>query len=78
MVELTLTSTDPDDLTLRQARYLGQADYLFHPETVPDSILSRARADAIRHVGSPPHPPLAGLVLHIVLQAEPERTMVAI
>jgi len=46
--DLTLTSADPDDLTLRQARLLGQADVLLLDGAVPDAILGRARADAER------------------------------
>ncbi len=45
-----LTSPDPDDLTLRAARLLGEADHIFHPATIPAAILTRARADAVRHV----------------------------
>lgn len=44
----TLASRDPDDLTLRQARALGQADRVFHRHDVPSAILARARADAER------------------------------
>ncbi|MGJ3649378.1 NAD(P)-dependent oxidoreductase [Sphingomonas sp. GlSt437] len=43
-----LTSSDPDDLTLRQARLLAQADRVYHAEDVPRAILDRARADAAR------------------------------
>lgn len=46
---ITLTSDDPDELTLRAARLLGQADALFHTADVPAAILDRARADAVRH-----------------------------
>jgi uroporphyrin-III C-methyltransferase/precorrin-2 dehydrogenase/sirohydrochlorin ferrochelatase len=57
-----LTSPDPDDLTLRAARLLGEADHIFHPATVPAAILTRARADAVRHVAdTPPIDPPAGL-----------------
>lgn len=45
---IALTSTDPDDLTLRQARALAQAERLYHLPTVPIAILNRARADAPR------------------------------
>ena len=41
-------SGDPDDLTVRQARLLGQADRVFHRASVPAAILDRARADAVR------------------------------
>ncbi len=44
-----LASIDPDDLTLRAARLLGEADHIFHPAKAPAAILNRARADAIRH-----------------------------
>lgn len=43
-----LTSADPDDLTLRHARLLGHADALVIGPGVPDAILARARADALR------------------------------
>lgn len=46
--EIVLTSTDPDDLTLRQARLLGEADVVTHDPEVPEAILQRARADAVR------------------------------
>jgi uroporphyrin-III C-methyltransferase/precorrin-2 dehydrogenase/sirohydrochlorin ferrochelatase len=49
-IEIVLTSTDPDDLTLRQARALGQADLILHDSDVPPAILNRARADAMRQV----------------------------
>jgi len=45
---IVLTSGDPDDLTLRQARLLGMADALIIAPGVPAAILSRARADARR------------------------------
>lgn len=48
--DLTLTSADPDDLTLRQARLLGEADVLVLDGAVPPAILARARADAARRV----------------------------
>jgi uroporphyrin-III C-methyltransferase/precorrin-2 dehydrogenase/sirohydrochlorin ferrochelatase len=48
-VEFALVSDDPDDLTLRQARWLGSADTLCHEPGVPEAILIRARADAERY-----------------------------
>ncbi len=48
VVELELTSTDPDELTIRQARLLGQADQIFAADDVPAALLDRARADAER------------------------------
>jgi uroporphyrin-III C-methyltransferase / precorrin-2 dehydrogenase / sirohydrochlorin ferrochelatase len=48
IAECLLTSDDPEDLTLRQARLLGEADRLLIDGAVPPSILARARADAQR------------------------------
>lgn len=48
----TLASSDPDDLTLRQARLLGEADLLLLDGDVPRAILARARADAERQAWS--------------------------
>ncbi|MFA7586025.1 MAG: NAD(P)-dependent oxidoreductase [Novosphingobium sp.] len=47
-VEIRLRSDDPEDLTLREARWLGSADILAHEPGVPTAILDRARADAAR------------------------------
>ena len=41
-ITLTLTSDDPDDLTLRQARLLGNADAILFEEAVHPAILDRA------------------------------------
>ncbi|MBL8652506.1 MAG: siroheme synthase [Sphingopyxis sp.] len=61
---IALTSSDPDDLTLRAARLLGEADHVFHPVPIPAAILDRARADAVRHVAAtPPADPPPGLSL---------------
>ncbi|HEX4849116.1 MAG TPA: NAD(P)-dependent oxidoreductase [Novosphingobium sp.] len=49
-LEFVLVSPDPDDLTLRQARALGEADRVIHDAAVPAAILNRARADAVRLV----------------------------
>lgn len=46
--EFAVTSDDPDDLTLRQARWLGQADVVAYEPGVAPAILNRARADAAR------------------------------
>ena len=46
--DFTLTSDDPEDLTLRQARLLGQADAVIADPAVSPVILDRARADAVR------------------------------
>lgn len=44
----TVSSDDPDDLTIAQARWLGQADTIYHTSRVAPAILDRARADAAR------------------------------
>ena len=63
---LIITSDDPDDLTLRQARLLGQADVIFHRAEVSSAILARGRADALRTAcATPPDPPFSGLVLFL-------------
>lgn len=48
VIEMQLTSDDPEELTLRQARLLGTVDILLYDPGVPDAILDRARADALR------------------------------
>ncbi|WP_260597328.1 precorrin-2 dehydrogenase/sirohydrochlorin ferrochelatase family protein [Sphingomonas endolithica] len=66
LVKITLVSQDPDDLTLRQARLLGQADRLYHRADVPAAILDRARADALRIVcDAPPADPGSGLSIFL-------------
>ena len=50
LCEIVLTSDDPDDLTLRHARLLGEADVVFHEPDVAPAILVRARADAERRI----------------------------
>lgn len=47
-VHIALRSDDPDDLTLREARWLGEADRICAAPDVPSAILARARADAAR------------------------------
>ena len=69
LVSFTLASNDPDDLTIRQARYLGQADHIYHSDSIPVTILNRARADAIRHPRLPSDPLPSGLVVHILLHS---------
>jgi uroporphyrin-III C-methyltransferase/precorrin-2 dehydrogenase/sirohydrochlorin ferrochelatase len=65
---LSLASNDPDDLTLRQARLLGQADTIFHESDVAKAILDRARADAVRVAGPLPESLPPGLTLFLELQ----------
>lgn len=64
LVALRLLSGDPDDLTLRAARLLGEADRIYHMPDVPPAILDRARADAVRiPATAPPETPGEGLSL---------------
>ena len=72
VVELTLVSLDPDDLTLRQARLLGQADHIFYGADIPITVVNRARADATRNEGAVPEPPPLGLVLKLSLNSPKE------
>lgn len=65
--QIVLTSTDPDELTLRQARWLALADRVYHPAEAPPAILNRARADAERVIGSAPIHPLPGLSVALVM-----------
>lgn len=63
---LILASDDPDDLTLAQARLLGQADQIFHTPNISPAILARGRADAVRSAcPAPPDPPFEGVILYL-------------
>lgn len=68
VVQILLHSADPDDLTLRAARLLAQADTVVHRRDVPAIILNRARADAVRIVADGP-PDLAppGLTVDLAM-----------
>lgn len=65
LVQIRLRSADPDDLTLGEARLLGQADRIFHHADIPAAILDRARADAQRIAGNPPPRPGPGLTIDL-------------
>ena len=67
VLEIQLNSNDPEDLTLRQARLLGTVDVLVHDREVPDAILDRARADALRRPLPYDEAPAHGLT--IILKA---------
>lgn len=63
--EILLKGREPDDLTVRESRWLGSADVIVHEPAVPAGILDRARADAARIMltdGAGP-PPAASLVV---------------
>jgi uroporphyrin-III C-methyltransferase/precorrin-2 dehydrogenase/sirohydrochlorin ferrochelatase len=53
IAHIHLSSPDPDDLTLRQARLLANADRVVRLGDVPAAILDRARADAPRLTAMP-------------------------
>lgn len=61
--EFTLTSDDPEDLTLRQSRLLGSADIVIADGEIPAAILNRARADARRVAAQAADPTHEGLVV---------------
>ncbi|WP_338445325.1 siroheme synthase [Pelagerythrobacter marensis] len=74
-IEIDLASDDPDDLTLREARWLGQADTVLHDSRVPPAILDRARADAVRRpldtdAQPPAELPATGLTLVLRRRAD--------
>jgi uroporphyrin-III C-methyltransferase/precorrin-2 dehydrogenase/sirohydrochlorin ferrochelatase len=64
---ISLRSDDPDQLTLEQARLLGQADTIVHAADVAAEIVIRGRADATRlRQDTPPIPLPAGLTVQLV------------
>lgn len=65
VIRITLCSTDPDELTLREARLLAQADRITHRADVPEAILIRARADAERIACDAPPANLPGLTVDL-------------
>ncbi|CAM3122057.1 precorrin-2 dehydrogenase [Sphingomonas antarctica] len=67
MVRVVVASPDPDELTVRTARLLGQADRIYHSAEIPPAILARARADAVRTIGPAPDQPEPGLTLILEL-----------
>jgi uroporphyrin-III C-methyltransferase/precorrin-2 dehydrogenase/sirohydrochlorin ferrochelatase len=70
LISMQLTSNDPDDLTLRHARLLGQADRVYHRPNVPAAIVHRARADAQRIAcDRVPDDPGSGLSLDLSMVA---------
>ncbi len=70
-IEMVLSSNDPEDLTLRQARLLGEADVLVLDGNVPATILARARADAIRVQIEQTTLPIAAQGLTLILRYRP-------
>jgi uroporphyrin-III C-methyltransferase/precorrin-2 dehydrogenase/sirohydrochlorin ferrochelatase len=64
-VALALASDDPEDLTLRQARLLGSADFVLFEPGIPAAILDRARADAVRRPLADDDTPRVGLTVEL-------------
>ena len=62
---IRLRSGDPEDLTLREARLLGEADVLIHDADVPEAILTRARADAERYIAGRDNAPTGELIVRL-------------
>lgn len=69
IVRITLRSADPDDLTLREARLLAEADRVTHRAGVPVAILARARADAERIACDTPPANLPGMTVDLEMHA---------
>ncbi len=62
-----IASDDPDDLTLKAARVLGQADEIWHQTAIAPAILHRARADAKRVPSETPPPDSAATGGRIII-----------
>lgn len=63
---IRLTSADPENLRLREARWLALADRVTHRADVPAAILDRARADAVRIAcAAPPTEAAPGLTVDV-------------
>jgi len=64
MEAIVIGSDDPEDLTVRHARWLGTADAIYHAADIATSILARARADAGRYpLEDAPQKPSEGFTL---------------
>lgn len=69
-VVIRLRTADPDDLTLREARWLGGADVVRHAADVPRAILSRIRADADVAIGDAADVAGDGLIVDLRFAAD--------
>lgn len=69
--DITISSDDPDDLTVRQVRLLGSADLVVHEAGIHQAILSRARADAaVQVMGDAAIDPMPGAVVIRLMRAK--------
>ncbi|MBA2935474.1 siroheme synthase [Sphingomonas sp. CGMCC 1.13654] len=66
-IHIRLRSADPDDLTIREARALAQADTVHLIGDIPPAIRHHVRADAAQIEGLPPTEPLTGQT--VILEA---------
>lgn len=66
-ITFSIAFDDPDDLTLRQSRWLGTADVVAFEPGIAPAILDRARADAVRLplAKDEPAPQRAGTIVTI-------------
>lgn len=62
-IHIHLVSPNPDDLTIREARALAQADTVHLVGDIPATIRHRIRADARQVQGPPPPEPIPGLTV---------------
>jgi uroporphyrin-III C-methyltransferase / precorrin-2 dehydrogenase / sirohydrochlorin ferrochelatase len=61
-----ISSDDPDDLTIGQARLIGKADVIYHHPDISTAVLNRGRADAVRIESAElPDAPWAGIMLYL-------------
>ncbi len=66
---VVVTSNDPDDLSIRTARLLAQADLVLHQAAVAPAVLNRARADAQRtQCETAPDAPPPGMTVFVEWQ----------
>jgi uroporphyrin-III C-methyltransferase/precorrin-2 dehydrogenase/sirohydrochlorin ferrochelatase len=64
---LEICSPDPDQLTLEQARLLGKADMIIYDNGIPDAVMVRGRADAVRVPASMvPDPVPDGVIVRLL------------
>lgn len=69
VVEIALRSADPEDLTLRELRWLGAADLIAHEPPVSAAVLDRGRADAGRVAIAPGQSPRHDGGLLVIIRA---------
>ena len=68
---IAVRSDDPDQLTIEQARLLGQADTIVHGADIAPEIIARGRADAARlQQDTLPDPLPLGLTVQLVREVQ--------